>query len=104
EAIAHELAARFYTARRFETIGHTYIRNARDCYLRWGALGKVRQLDLFYPQLREERKSPSPIATIGTPLAQLDVGAVVKASQAVSSEIVLDRLIEALMRIGVENA
>jgi len=104
EAIAYESAARFYTARGFETIAQTYIRNARSCYLRWGALGKVRQIDQSYPPLCEERTAPSSIATIGAPVAQLDVGTVVKASQAVSSEIVLDKLIEALMRIAVEHA
>ena len=104
EAIAHEVAARFYAARGFEAIGQTYNRNARYCYLSWGALGKVRQIDQSYPALSEERTSSSPIATIGTPVMQLDVGTVVKASQAVSSEIVLDKLIEALMRIAVEHA
>jgi predicted ATPase/signal transduction histidine kinase len=104
EAIAHEVAARFYSARGFETIAHTYLRNARYCYLRWGALGKVRQIDQSYPPLYEERTSSSPITTIGTPVVQLDVGTVVKASQAVFSEIVLDKLIEALMRIAVEHA
>ncbi len=104
EAIAHEVAARFYSARGFETIAHAYLRNARYCYLRWGALGKVRQIDQSYSPLYEERTSSSSITTIGTPVAQLDVGTVVKASQAVSSEIVLDQLIEALMRIAVEHA
>jgi signal transduction histidine kinase len=104
EAIAHEVAARFYSARGFQTIAHAYLRNARYCYLLWGALGKVRQIDQLYPPLYEERTSTSPITTIGTPVVQLDVGAVVKASQAVFSEIVLDKLIEALMRIAVEHA
>ena len=80
------------------------MRNARYCYLRWGAHGKVRQIDQFYPPLYDERTSSSSTTTIGTPVAQLDVGTVVKASQAVSSEIVLDKLIEALMRIAVEHA
>jgi predicted ATPase/signal transduction histidine kinase len=104
EAIAHEVAARFYSGRGFETIAHAYLRNARYCYLRWGALGKVRQIDQSYYPLCEERTSSSSLATIGTPAVQLDVGTVVKASQAVSSEIVLDKLIEALMRIAVEHA
>jgi predicted ATPase/signal transduction histidine kinase len=104
EAIANEAAARFYAARGFETIAHAYLRNARYCYLRWGALGKVRQIDQSYPPLYEERTSPSSITTIGTPVVQLDVGTVVKASQAVFSEIVLDKLIEALMRIALEHA
>jgi C4-dicarboxylate-specific signal transduction histidine kinase len=104
EAIAHEIAARFYSGRGFETIAHAYLRNARYCYLRWGALGKVRQIDQSFPPLYEERTSSSPITTIGTPVVQLDVGTVVRASQAVFSEIVLDKLIEALMRIAVEHA
>ena len=45
EALANELAARFYAARGFEKIANTYLRDARYCYLRWGADGKVRQLD-----------------------------------------------------------
>ena len=46
----------------------------------------------------------SPTATFGAPVAQLDVGTVVKASQAVSGEIVLSKLIETLMRIAIEHA
>ena len=53
EGIAGELAARFYAARGFETIAQAYLRNARYCYLRWGADGKVRQLDESYPHLRD---------------------------------------------------
>src|SRR5262249_58089080 len=41
EALAHELAARFYAARGFETIAQAYLRNARYGYLRWGADGQV---------------------------------------------------------------
>ena len=50
------------------------------------------------------RSQASPTATIGAPAEQLDVGAVIKASQAVSGEIVLDRLIETLMTIALEHA
>src|SRR6202020_710466 len=62
EGVAHEVAARFYAARGFETIAHTYLRNARNCYDRWGAHGKVKQLEEIYPQLCEERGPTSPIA------------------------------------------
>jgi PAS domain S-box-containing protein len=104
EALAHELAARFYLARGFEMIGLAYLRSARSCYDRWGALGKVKQLDARYPHLYEERPPTLLTATIGTPVGQLDVETVVKASQALSGEIVLPRLIERLMRIAVEHA
>ena len=53
EAFANELAGRFYAARGFEKIATTYLRDARHCYLRWGADGKVRQLDQLYPHLRD---------------------------------------------------
>ncbi|SEE73765.1 PAS domain S-box-containing protein [Rhizobiales bacterium GAS191] len=102
EALAHEVAARFYTARGFETIAHAYLRNARYCYLRWGAEGKVRQLEQLYPHLCDE---PVPAtAMIATSVGQLDVETVVKASQAVSGEIVLEDLIKTLMVIAVEHA
>jgi PAS domain S-box-containing protein len=104
DALAHEVAATFYLARGFETFGHTYLRNARNGYHRWGALAKVKQLDERYPHLREERVPTSTTATVGTSANQLDVETVVKASQALSSEIVLPKLIETLMRIAVEHA
>ena len=49
EGIGNELAARSYLKRGYEMIGHAYLREARYCYLRWGALGKVQQLDQRYP-------------------------------------------------------
>jgi predicted ATPase/GAF domain-containing protein len=104
EGLAYELAARFYAARGFEVIAHTYLRNARYCYFRWGALGKVKQLDQLYPQRQEDRVPISANATIATPIGQLDVATIVRASQALSGEIVLFKLIESLMRIAVEHA
>jgi hypothetical protein len=74
EGIGNELAARYYLDGGYETIGHAYLRQARYCYLRWGADGKVRQLDRRYPHLHEERAPASFTATIGTPIEQLDLG------------------------------
>jgi PAS domain S-box-containing protein len=104
EGLAHEVAARFYAARRFKTFADAYLRNSRYCYLKWGAHGKVRQLDERYPHLQEERAPTSGAATMCAPVAQLDVETVVKASQAVSGEIVLENLIKTLMVIAVEHA
>jgi PAS domain S-box-containing protein len=103
EGLAHEVAARFYTARGFETIANAYLRNARHCYLRWGADGKVRQLDRLHPNLAVAEWN-RPTAITDSPVQQLDVTSVVKASQAVSSEIVLSKLVERLMTIALENA
>jgi PAS domain S-box-containing protein len=104
EALAHEVAARFYAAHGSETSAHAYLCKARNCYERWGAFGKVKQLDEQYPRFREERVPAFTTATIGTPVRQLDVETVVKASQALSSEIVLSKLIEKLMCIALEHA
>jgi predicted ATPase len=104
EAIANELAARFYAARGFEVIAHTYFRNARYCYLLWGADGKVKQIEKSQPHLREEPAPLHPTATIRALVEQLDLISVVKALQAVSREIDLGTLIETLMMIAVEHA
>jgi PAS domain S-box-containing protein len=104
EALANELASRFYAARGFEKIARVYLQDARYGYLRWGADGKVRQLEQLHPHLRDAPAPASPTTTIGAPVEQLDVGTVLKAAQAVSGEIVLGELIKTLLRIGVEHA
>jgi PAS domain S-box-containing protein len=103
EGLAHEVAARFYSARGFETFADAYLRKARDCYLRWGADGKVRHLDQRFPHLAAPDGERS-AANIGSPVHHLDLASVVKASQALSSEIMLPKLIERLMTIAIENA
>jgi PAS domain S-box-containing protein len=104
EALANERAAYFYAARSFAKIAQTYLRDARYCYLRWGADGKVRQLDDLYPHLKEEKPGAGPTSTILAPVEHLDVATVIKVSQAVSGEIVLEKLIDTLMRIAIEHA
>jgi PAS domain S-box-containing protein len=104
EGVAHELAAGFYLDRGSTTASHAHVEDARSCFARWGALGKVQQLDQRYPRPREGTAPSLPTAMINTPVGQLDVRAVVKASQAVSGEIELGKLIETLMRIAIEHA
>src|SRR5262249_48503432 len=87
EALANELAARCYAARGFEKVAHVYLRDARYSYLRWGADGKVRQLDELYPKLREEEPLGCPTTTIETPVEQLDLATVIKVSHAVLGEM-----------------
>jgi predicted ATPase len=104
EALASELAARFYAARGFDLIAQTYLRKARAAYLVWGAIGKVRQLEESYPQLRAAESVASFTSTIGAPVDQLDLATVIKVSQTLSSQIVLEKLIETLMRMLIEQA
>jgi PAS domain S-box-containing protein len=104
EALANEIAARFYAARGFDRIADSYLREARYCYLRWGADGKVSQLDHSHPHLKEERPTPGPASMIMAPVELLDLATVIKISQAVSGEIVMDNLIDRLMRAAIEHA
>jgi PAS domain S-box-containing protein len=104
EALANELASRFYAARGFEKIARVYLQDARYGYLRWGADGKVRQLEQLHPHLRDAPVPASPTTTIGAPVERLDVVTVLKAAQAVSGEIVLGDLIKTLLRIAIEHA
>jgi PAS domain S-box-containing protein len=104
EALANELASRFYRTIGFEKIANTYLRDARYGYLRWGANGKVRQLDALYPHLKQEEQTAGLTTTIGTSVEHLDLATVIKVSQAVSGEIVWEKLIDTLMRIAIEHA
>jgi len=103
EAIAYELSARFYAARGFQTFADAYLLKARSCYQRWGADGKVAQLDHLYPQLGKESAAASTSA-IPARTEVLDLATVLKVSQAVSGEIVLESLIDSLMRAALEHA
>jgi PAS domain S-box-containing protein len=104
EGVAHELAAGFYMDRGSTTAARAHLENGRSCFTRWGAIGKVQQLDRRYPRPRERTAAPLQTGTIDAPFGQLDVGTVAKASQAVSGEIELGKLIETLLRIAIEHA
>ena len=104
EAIAYELAARFYAARGFQKFADAYLLEAQYCYQRWGADGKVAQLDSLHPHLKKERFIPAPTSTILAPTELLDLATVIKVSQAASGEMVLEKLIDTLMRAAIEHA
>ena len=104
EALCNELAGRFYASRGFDKIAATYLRDARYCYLRWGADGKVQQLDQLYPYLRSDKPNADPTSTILASVEHLDLATVIKVSEAVSGEIVQEKLIDTLMRTAIEHA
>ncbi|QRO02025.1 AAA family ATPase [Archangium violaceum] len=101
-ALASELAARFWYERKVPTLADTYARKAREAWLRWGARGKVKHLDSEWPHLAASL-SPAETAT-DTDSTQIDALTIVKAQQAISSEIVLERLATTLLRAALENA
>ncbi|CAN1212178.1 Serine/threonine protein kinase [Tumidithrix helvetica PCC 7403] len=111
EALANERAAKFYLDWGKEKIARIYLQEAHYCYLRWGATAKVRQLEANYPQLfkAEASASPRPLRTsLGTSgntnKDALDLSTVMKSSQAIASEIMLENLLQTLMQVLLENA
>ena len=104
EGLAHERAARFCAARGFQTSADAHLKSARRCFVSWGADGKVRQLDQLHPHLSQVGVASDPTSTVGAPVERLDLATVIKVSQAVSSEILLDKLLDTLMRAALEHA
>ena len=104
EAVACEVAARFYATRGFDRIADTYLRDARHGYLRWGADGKVRQLDEEHPRRGGGKPERAPKGMIAASVESLEIATVLKVSQAIAGEIVLEKLLDTLMRIALEEA
>ncbi len=112
EALANEVAARFYLERGRKQIARTYMQEARYCYLKWGAKAKVQHLDETYPQLltstQERRDRTGTVSKTSTSMVTstgvLDVSSLMKASQTISGEMVLADLLKKMMRIVIENA
>ncbi|MFB2923889.1 trifunctional serine/threonine-protein kinase/ATP-binding protein/sensor histidine kinase [Aerosakkonema funiforme] len=113
EALANELAAEFHFSCGRERIAQTYVTEAYYAYIRWGAKAKVKDLEERYPQFFSQiiKREPPDIditrttssSTTGGSASALDLVTVTKASQAISSEIVLDKLLSKLMHIILEN-
>ncbi|SEM92544.1 Predicted ATPase [Stigmatella aurantiaca] len=102
-ALASELAANFWRTRKASIVSHAFAREARAAYLRWGARGKVQHLDAQWPHI----EAPVPAdgsSTSSTESAQIDAITVVKTQQAISGEIVLERLVTTLLQAAIENA
>ncbi|MEH2433563.1 MAG: AAA family ATPase [Nostoc sp.] len=121
EALSNELAAKFYLACGKEKVAADYIQEAYYCYAHWGAKAKVTHLEQQYPQLLIAILQPTNLAiTSGLTIAStfmrsvtksstnqnlyLDLQAVMKAAQAISQEIELEKLLATLMQITIANA
>ena len=96
EAQALERAAAFHHELGQRHVAQACLREAREAYRAWGAMAKVQALDA--------RCGPARHAAARSADTPLDALAVAKASQALSSLIDLDELMDALMRIALEEA
>ncbi|MEH1945934.1 MAG: AAA family ATPase [Nostoc sp.] len=120
EALANELAAKFYLDWGKQRIAGEYMIEAYYCYISWGAKAKVADLERRYPQLLapilQQTRSPvsinetilavctsSPTSSSNVSVA-LDLAAILKASQTLSGEIELEKLLSVLLAIAIENA
>ncbi|WNG16516.1 AAA family ATPase [Cystobacter fuscus] len=103
-ALASELAANFWRTRRAPIVAHAFAREARAAYRQWGAQGKVQHLESLWPQLAALADTEEALTTSSTDSTRIDALTLVKAQQAVSSEIELDRLVKTLLHAAIENA
>jgi len=115
QALAYELASRFYQTIGRKIIAQTYLKEAHRCYQQWGASVKVQNLEAQYPQLLAHKttqdidaltESPTPEAPIGSKTSStlLDLESVMKASHILSGEIEFSKLLKKMMHIVIENA
>ncbi|HIK04893.1 MAG TPA: AAA family ATPase [Trichormus sp. M33_DOE_039] len=124
EALANELAAKFYLDWGKEQIAQEYMTQAYYGYAHWGAKAKVADLEKRYPLLLAPilQQTRSPLSTNETIFAlgsvtsscsttsssnvsvALDLATILKASQTISGEIKLEKLLSSLLSIVIENA
>ncbi len=120
EALANELAGKFYLAIGKEKIAQIYLIDAYYCYSRWGAKVKVEDLEKCYHKLllpifnqKQLSVNASDTHTLTSnaivdssstsTTAIFDLETVTKASLIIGSEIQLDKLIQTLMQVILEN-
>ena len=117
EALANELYSYYGLNRGKREFAQIYLRKARYAYSTWGANHKVALLDKKFPELISN-VNDSDIMNSGRFLSRtttekttrieanlsLDFFSILKASQIISGEIILDKLLTSLMKVLVENA
>ena len=100
EALANELAARYLLNQGQNDAARAYLRSAMEKYEAWGAKRKVAHLKSRYPGLIADDRAEG----AASPSANLDLGTMLKASEAISSTLELESLLEILLGILIENA
>ena len=102
-ALAHELAGRYADDFSFELASRAHLAEAINLYLQWGAKAVARRLVQEFPDLDphftralEPTKSPR--------VEDLDMNTIVSAAQALSQEILVERLLTTLTGLLLQNA
>ncbi len=115
EAIANELAAKYYLSLGKNKFAGFYMIESHNCYYRWGAIAKVKQIENDFPELlgavfaknkqqkNEGDENTYTMSTSGSAMS-LDFSTVMKSTNAISSEIDLGKLLDAIMKFSLESA
>jgi predicted ATPase/signal transduction histidine kinase/CheY-like chemotaxis protein/tRNA A-37 threonylcarbamoyl transferase component Bud32 len=108
-ALAYELAADFYCSQNIIDITKTYLCQAQATYIKWQGWAKVKDLELRYSEFFAEFPKPKQLlktVSSNTDIIshQLDLNSILKAAQTLSSEMVLETLLEKMMKLVLENA
>jgi len=107
-ALINEITGEFWLLREYEIIGSAYIKEAYYLYKQWGASEKVKILNTKYPDMfrniSDQKISSLRPNSIHTSVSDLDLMSILKASQAISKEIKLDKLLKVLLETVIENA
>ena len=107
QALGNELCARFWRERKQSKVAVAYLEAARRAYGQWGAAAKVADLDRRYGGSARDAAPPDGLGLTSTTLAEvssIDLATVMKAARVLAGEIELERLLEKLLAIAIENA
>lgn len=117
EALGYELAGEFYLEAGMEEIAETYLSKARSAYHAWQAQDKVQDLESKYPLFFRHKLSETEVdpnynfsqkttqnTTAKTETSSLDLSSIIKASQTLAREVILDSLLAKMMKIIIETA
>ncbi len=111
EALANELAGRFYLAENKAKIAEIYLKDALYCYQKWGAIAKVNALEKQYPQFFSKKSQKKPLKVTDTSGSSsnkitsedIDLATIIKTSRSLSRETELEKLLEIILKFTIEN-
>lgn len=116
EALGSELCAKFHLAAGRPRIARAYLTDAYHAYSRWGAMAKLQDLLDKYPHLLHQTRAPqaphegahsAPQGTLAVTKVSaelFDTEVLIRAAQAIAGELVVEKVLERLLKLAVQNA
>ncbi|MDQ0217450.1 GAF domain-containing protein [Peribacillus cavernae] len=101
-AIINECAARHYAAKGYTKLANAYMAESYKTYRTWGANAKAQQLLEEKNSLIETEAVTGLLASQQETDSFFDINAALKATQSISKEIILEKLLNKLMHITME--